>query len=105
LAGKEAIKQFFQHAPTIEGVKAAIAARKEFSTNRSLIHDVFTEAYQNAQPTGIQSVNISLLKDENTFTICTAHQTQYFHWLLVFYLQDSPCYSNCQKTKGRNAGV
>ena len=84
LSGNENLKQFFSHAPTIEGVKSAIAARKNFSTQRGLIYDVFTEAYQNAQPTSIQSTNISLLKDENTFTICTAHQPNIFTGYLYF---------------------
>ncbi len=99
LTGEDALKQFYQHTPTIEGVKAAIAARKEFSTNRSLIHDVFTEAYQNAQPTGIQSVNISLLKDENTFTICTAHQPNIFTGYLYFIYKTAHVIAIAKKLK------
>ena len=99
LAGKEHLKQFFKHAPTIEGVKSAIAARKKFSTNRNLIHDAFNEAYQNALPKDIQSANISLLKNENTFTICTAHQPNIFTGYLYFIYKTSHVIAIAKKLK------
>ena len=99
LAGEDALKQFYQHIPTVEGVRAAIAARKEFSTNRRLIHDVFTESYQNAQPSDTQSANISLLKDENTFTICTAHQPNIFTGYLYFIYKTAHVISIAKKLK------
>ena len=59
LSGKESLKKFYEHEPTIEGVKNAIKSRKQFATNRNLIHEVFSEAYLKPQPTAIQASNIN----------------------------------------------
>jgi hypothetical protein len=96
---KESLKKFYEHEPTIEGVKAAIVTRKEFSTNRALIHDVFIEAYQNAQLTSNQSNNISSLKQENTFTICTAHQPNIFTGYLYFIYKTAHVIAIARKLK------
>jgi len=51
---KESLKRYYEQEPTIEGVKNAIQARKQFATNRKLIHQVLSEAYLNASPSKVQ---------------------------------------------------
>ncbi|MFM8586852.1 MAG: bacillithiol biosynthesis BshC, partial [Bacteroidota bacterium] len=99
LQGKDSLKKFYQHEPTLDGVKAAIESRKAFANNRGLLHEVFTEAYINAQPSATQQANIDLLKDENTFTICTAHQPNIFTGYLYFIYKTAHIIAIAKKLK------
>lgn len=84
LNGSDELKTFYQHPPTIEGIKAAILKRKAFSTSRTLLVDVLKEQYHGIELTTKQQDNLNLLADENTFTICTAHQPNIFTGHLYF---------------------
>lgn len=99
LAGNESLKKFYEHEPTIDGVKNAINKRKQFKTDRNLIYKVFSEAYLNAQPNANQSLSISMLKDENTFTICTAHQPNVFTGYLYFIYKTAHVIAISKKLK------
>ena len=99
LGGKESLKKYYEQEPTIEGVKNAIQARKQFATNRKLIHQVLSEAYLNASPSKVQSNHIELLKDENTFTICTAHQPNIFTGYLYFIYKTAHVIAIAKKLK------
>ena len=84
LEGSGGIKEFYAHPPTKEGIASAINARKHFPTDRSLIQQVFQSSYEYADASQQQQKNILLLSDENTFTICTAHQPNIFSGYLYF---------------------
>lgn len=84
LEGSGVIEEFYAHPPTKDGIALAINARKLFPTDRSLIQQVFQSAYEFADPSQLQQANISLLADEKTFTICTAHQPNIFSGYLYF---------------------
>lgn len=99
LQGKDSLKKFYQHEPTIDGVQKAIQSRKAFSNNRQLIQEVFADAYVNAQPSEFQQENIELLKDENTFTICTAHQPNVFTGYLYFIYKTAHIIAIAKKLK------
>jgi len=99
LQGKDSLKKFYQHEPTLDGVKAAIQSRKAFANNRGLLQEVFTEAYINVQPSATQQANIDLLKDENTFTICTAHQPNIFTGYLYFIYKTAHIIAIAKKLK------
>lgn len=68
----------------MEGVKAAMQDRKAFNTNRALLVDALKEQYQGIELTSKQQGNLNLLAEENTFTICTAHQPNIFTGHLYF---------------------
>jgi bacillithiol biosynthesis cysteine-adding enzyme BshC len=68
------LKDFIQFQPTIEGLKAAADTRKEYPVNRTILQEVLADQYKNIPITKVQAKHIEKLKDENTFTIVTAHQ-------------------------------
>jgi bacillithiol biosynthesis cysteine-adding enzyme BshC len=79
----DAIRQFYDHPVSMEGMKKAIASRASFSTDRDLLATVFTEQYQGGA-TDQQRKNIDLLRSRATFTVCTAHQPNIFSGYLYF---------------------
>lgn len=82
--GSEALRPFYEHPVSLDGIKSAIAQRKQFTTNRQLLVDQFTSQYSNFQDCDVIQTNIQSLLDENTFTICTAHQPNIFTGHLYF---------------------
>lgn len=80
----EQLKPFYLHAPTVEGIKEAIAARKDFATDRVLLTNELKEQYKNLPETPAVQKSIGLLAEPNTFTITTAHQPNIFTGPLYF---------------------
>ena len=68
----------------MEGIKAAIKDRQQFQVDRQLLVNELTRQYEIIQPTGKVKANIDLLLNENTFTVCTAHQPAIFTGSLYF---------------------
>jgi bacillithiol synthase len=79
-----ALKDFYQHPVNLEGIKSAIEQRKKYSTNRKVLADQFRNQYQQFEDCDLIKSNIQVLLDENTFTICTAHQPNIFTGHLYF---------------------
>lgn len=69
----DALKPFFTHAPTLDGIRNAIEAKKNHKVNRNLLADVLKKQY-NELNSDIISKQIESLRSEKTFTITTAHQ-------------------------------
>lgn len=80
----ETIKPFYKHPFSIDGIKDAIADRKKFNTDRPLLVKVLKDQYAKVQSFAAIEKNIDLLLNENTFTICTAHQPNIFTGPLYF---------------------
>ncbi len=72
------LQKFYQHSCNVQGIKDAITSRKKFNTNRKLLVDQLELQYVDVVTSDKVKNNISALKDENTFTICTAHQPNIF---------------------------
>lgn len=79
-----ALKDFYEHPVSLEGIKSAIAQRKKYNTNRPLIVNEFTHQYKDLKDCDAIQSNINSLSSENTFTICTAHQPNIFTGHLYF---------------------
>ncbi|MEO6834093.1 MAG: bacillithiol biosynthesis BshC, partial [Chitinophagaceae bacterium] len=71
---KESLKTFYQFTPDLKGLEAAIEARKQFPVNRKTLVEVLQKQYQHLPEEALVTENIQSLAQENTFTICTAHQ-------------------------------
>lgn len=84
LSQSSLLQPFYQHAPTVEGVKASISARQTFNTPRSLLVEVLNEQYTGVTVSEKVKQNIQSLADQNTFTITTAHQPNIFTGPLYF---------------------
>ena len=82
--GAPELKEFYEHTVNIEGIKSAISQRKNFNTNRRLLVDQFEIQYKDLNDIDSVKANIHALLDENTFTICTAHQPNIFTGHLYF---------------------
>jgi bacillithiol synthase len=84
LEGVPALDIFYNYKPNSEGVKKAIADRKSFPINRSLLVSTLKKQYKGVELSDKLQANIDKLSDENTFTICTAHQPNIFTGHLYF---------------------
>ncbi|HET7116802.1 MAG TPA: bacillithiol biosynthesis cysteine-adding enzyme BshC [Hanamia sp.] len=79
-----ALKDFYEHPVNLDGIKSAIIERKKYNTNRKLLVERFTDQYKDFNDCDNVKANIHALLDENTFTICTAHQPNIFTGHLYF---------------------
>jgi bacillithiol biosynthesis cysteine-adding enzyme BshC len=84
LEQQEVLKPFYKHSLTIQGIQQAIHERKAYNTDRALISEVLKNQYHRAETSAKVLTNIELLKRENTFTVCTAHQPNIFTGHLYF---------------------
>ncbi len=78
------LHEFFQFQPNEDGIAQAIEKRKLHPVNRQLLKNVVTLQYQHIGKHDKVIANIDRLSDENTFTICTAHQPNILTGYLYF---------------------
>lgn len=78
------LRSFYAHPPDIEGFRAAIRERAAFPTDRKRIVAAFHDAYAQATLHPAQDLNLKRLEQDNTFTVCTAHQPNIFSGYLYF---------------------
>ena len=84
LSGDEKLKEFYEHPVSLDGIKASIAARKGFNTNRELLVTALTKQYEGIELNERQNQNLQSLLSPDTFTITTAHQPNIFTGPLYF---------------------
>ena len=84
ISGNDQLKPFYSHPVSMEGIKNAIESRKQSRTDRNLLVNELQKQYQSVGLSGKTKSNIELLANENTFTICTAHQPNIFTGHLYF---------------------
>ena len=80
-------KDFIAFMPDEEGIEQAIAARKNNQTDRTLLYQVLTDQYAVSGLSQKQKIHLEKLKDENTFTITTAHQPVLFTGPLYYLMK------------------
>lgn len=79
-----AIKPFYTHPVTPEGMAAAIQARQSAQPDRNLLVKELQEQYKGIETSALVQQNIQQLLQPNTFTITTAHQPAIFTGHLYF---------------------
>ena len=84
VTGAANLQPFYKYPVSIEGIKASIAERKNFNTDRKLLVSVLQKQYASVEAGNEVVKNIDSLLSENTFTICTAHQPNIFTGPLYF---------------------
>jgi bacillithiol biosynthesis cysteine-adding enzyme BshC len=84
LSDSPALKPFYTYAPTHEGIDAAIAERSNYPVNRTLLTTVLNRQYAELHKHEKVAQNLQLLQEENTYTICTAHQPNLMTGYLYF---------------------
>ena len=84
LAADEKLQPFYKHPVSVEGIKAAIGERRQFDTDRKLLVEQLLVQYAGMEVADAVKTNINSLLNENTFTVCTAHQPNIFTGHLYF---------------------
>ena len=84
LSQNNSLQDFYQHPSNLQGIKDAIADRKKITTNRKVLVEQLEQQYLSIETSDAVKNNISALREENTFTICTAHQPNIFTGHLYF---------------------
>jgi len=78
------LREFYEFDATPEGIQQAIENRQKMPLNRQLLVRELIMQYEGLETPDAVTKNIQLLLDENTFTICTAHQPNLFTGHLYF---------------------
>lgn len=74
LNNEPALEKFYSFRPDLAGIKKAIESKSKNKINRKLLVDQLKAQYVAIKTSDKVLNNIKLLADENTFTVCTAHQ-------------------------------
>lgn len=82
---KKSIKPFTQYEPNKSGIVEAIAARTKYPVDRQVLVQVLKRQYSTLPSQSIVDKNIEALLNENTFSICTAHQPNLATGYLYFF--------------------
>ncbi|MBV9988432.1 MAG: bacillithiol biosynthesis cysteine-adding enzyme BshC [Chitinophagaceae bacterium] len=78
------LRPFYMHRPGPEGVRNAIAARKEFPQQRQVLVNAIREQYEGISISQKLEQAVAALADDHTFTVTTAHQPNIFTGPLYF---------------------
>ena len=78
------LSSFYAHPVSPEGFRAAIEERTHTPTQRKVLVDALSEQYAAVDAIPKVSENIRRLGDDNSFTVCTAHQPAIFSGHLYF---------------------
>lgn len=79
----EALRPFFSHSPTLNGIQKAIEARKAYPVDRAVLVTTLKKQYGDLL-TGKPAAGIDALLSTDTFTVTTAHQPNIFTGPLYF---------------------
>lgn len=81
---KNSLHPFFEYPVSIEGIKAAIKARENHTTDRQLLIKTIKSDYSNFTLCASQLANLESLAKPNTYCVTTAHQPNIFTGYLYF---------------------
>ncbi len=84
LAHSSRLQPFYTYCPDEAGIQQAIAARTEYPINRQVLVQTLQAQCSHLNCCEAVTDNIASLANENTFTICTAHQPNLLTGYLYF---------------------
>ncbi len=79
-----ALRTFFAHSPTLQGIQKAIGVRKQFNQDREVLVQELRNQYKGIETSEKVKQNIEALLSSDAFTITTAHQNNIFTGPLYF---------------------
>lgn len=82
--GQDILRPFYLYDVSLEGIKQAIAARKLFPQERTILAKALTDQYDGIEGSEAVYCNIQKLHSSDTFTVTTAHQPNIFTGPLYF---------------------
>ncbi len=84
LTEHQQIRRYYNYSPNANGVDQAIKERTSYQTDRQTLVAVLTKQYEHLPVKAETEKNIQALLNENTFTVCTAHQPNLLTGYLYF---------------------
>ncbi|HMO60864.1 MAG TPA: bacillithiol biosynthesis cysteine-adding enzyme BshC [Ferruginibacter sp.] len=84
ISGNEKLQPFYTHSTTIKGIQQAIEQRQFSPAGRQALITLLQQQYAGITLSPKQQQNLQWLQEDNTFTICTAHQPNIFTGPLYF---------------------
>ena len=97
LGDEKFIKDFYAHPTNLTGIASSIEERRKFPTNRTKIVAAFKETYSHSSPSTKQLEHMEWMAQDNTFTVCTAHQPNIFSGYLYFIYKTAHVIALSQK--------
>lgn len=84
LSASDNLKQFYRFGTDKSGLEKALTERKNHQPDREVLTAVLHDQYAGMRAHKRVKENLELLKQENTFTVCTAHQPNLMTGYLYF---------------------
>ena len=84
LGHEDCLTSFYAHPVSLEGIRASIDARQRFPVAREVLVGALKRQYSMVAAAPAVQANIESLLQEQTFTVCTAHQPAIFTGPLYF---------------------
>lgn len=84
LAQSNSLQHFYTYSPDEAGIKQAIADRASYPVNRNVLVNTLRDQYRKVACCDAVKDNIAALANENTFSVCTAHQPNLLTGYLYF---------------------
>ncbi|MBB6327132.1 bacillithiol biosynthesis cysteine-adding enzyme BshC [Algoriphagus iocasae] len=84
IEGKESLKPFYTHKPTLESFKEAINAKNFSQEKREVLVEALKSQYEGIEISDSVRGNIESLGKPNTYTVTTGHQLNLFTGPLYF---------------------
>lgn len=84
LKAHPAVEPYYNYTPDAKGIAQAITDRSKYPVNRAVLTHVLNKQYTHLNKHDKVIENIARLADDNTFTICTAHQPNLMTGYLYF---------------------
>src|ERR1700722_3965516 len=97
----DTLKPFYTHAVSTAGLRQSIAARQKAPVDRATLVSALEKQYTGMPEAPKVRENIRRLSEENSFTICTAHQPAIFtgHLYFIYKILHTIRLANWLKTK------
>ena len=84
LSDAEPLRNFYEYSPDLEGIKKSLEQKKTHYTQRAVLYQLLKDQYANLEIDEAVRLNLERIAEDNTFTICTAHQPCLFTGPLYF---------------------
>lgn len=97
LDSSSSLNEFLEYENSIEGFRRIIANRNNITVNRELLVERLRAQNSELKLSSFSDQNISDLQDQNTFTITTGHQLNYFTGPLYYIYKTASIIKLCQE--------
>lgn len=97
--GNDQLRNFYKEGPEIDGFKRQIESKNFSPESRKILCQVLEKQYEGLPLSESTRKNLTLLADENTFTVTTGHQLNIFTGPLYFIYKIVTVINICRSLK------